>query len=746
MILLALMQRHRRVTILVVAVVLLLLAHPLASADSDLFQNVGPAPQVVNGLSDQYPLGNYALDTHVKGVSVGLSGADTGDVPAQIAGFLANAVWQFTAWLANAMISLFTFAFSLDLVNGSSATGGAGALQPVSNAIHNIYKDTFGAEWMVVGILLAAFWAMWRALVQRRFTEVAGALALSIAFAVIALAFVARPDLTVGQGSKLSNEMSAAFLSVSKTGEPTSEQQAKKDSSDQLFKLLVYDPWTVLNFGGLEHCTTSGPDGDSGPPSAPVRPLSRNPGQDATLSRQLAGGTQVKAAGKTCINNQRKYAAHFLRWSPGDKKRSGDDQGAYKALSDGDANKLPTADPGKKSANFGPADKPASDAMESGGQFNRLVMAIVIFLGELGALILLGALSVGVILAQVVVLLLLAFAPVMLVLGILPGRGHQAFIGWLSKMVAFLLRKAIYSLLLAVLLALGSALTTASANLGWFMAFGLQGVFFWAIFLYRKELVGQFNGVIAGAGGQGGDGLRRLQSTYYSARMLKSPARAVGAAPIAAAAGVGAVAAAPLALLARKRAKEKGADRAAGDRQDLADRTGEAVAAKLKPPDDGSSPDTSSPTDPAPTPELPLLRRYPARPRGGPGDHPPANGGGRNGPPDGPGSRGGARPPLPNVGSHQVQTGNGQRSPDSHAPGSPTAPPPPAQPRDPSPGQGAGSGSGSSSTSRRSEPPPSLNESLKEDVERLRQRREATDRSRQNNPPPRRPPDDKGHS
>ena len=48
--------------------------------------------------------------------------------------------------------------------------------------------------------------------------------------------------------------------------------------------------------------------------------------------------------------------------------------------------------------------------MEEGGQYQRLLLALVLFVGELGAFLLLGSLSVGVILAQVLLLLLLAFA------------------------------------------------------------------------------------------------------------------------------------------------------------------------------------------------------------------------------------------------------------------------------------------------------------------------------------------------
>ena len=60
-------------------------------------------------------------------------GIDASGIPAMIAYFLANLLWQITAFVANALIALFGLAFSLDLLNRSPSTGGAGALAPVSD-------------------------------------------------------------------------------------------------------------------------------------------------------------------------------------------------------------------------------------------------------------------------------------------------------------------------------------------------------------------------------------------------------------------------------------------------------------------------------------------------------------------------------------------------------------------------------------------------------------------------------------
>jgi hypothetical protein len=446
-----------------------------------------------------------------------------------IAGALASMIWEATAFFANIVISLFTFAFSLDLLRGSKATGGAGALAPVSSAIHSIYAEVFGAPWLVVALAVVSMWAMWRALVQRRYIETAGALAMSLIYLIVALAFVTQPARTVGSASQWTNQMSAAFLSISSDGSLGSADQAKRDGADQLFKLLVYEPWAVLQFGGTEHCVLRGTgSSDDDPESVSVRPLS------AGLARQLDSGTEIQAGKRTCINNVAKYAPHFLPYSSGSDERDAE----YDALNDGDAGKLPDSDPGKVRGDYriGIADKPATDAMEQGGQFQRLGVAVAVAAGELGAFILIGALSLGVILAQVLLLLMLAFSPVALVFAAVPGRGHEFFTNWLVKVAGLLIRKAVYSLILAVVLTVNAAIGSATAQLGWLLSWGLQSLFFWTLIFQRHRLAGSITAATVGRGAQEPENIGRGLAYLYSAR---AGGRAAGRGGRAARRGVG---------------------------------------------------------------------------------------------------------------------------------------------------------------------------------------------------------------
>lgn len=518
------LRRPRRRTVLWTlgaTALFMLLAGPSAAVANDVYSNIGPAPQIpAGGLLERYPFANYQLDQYFPAISVGLtSGVDVSGVAPLIAYFIAQVVWMVTAFLAYAVITVFAFAFSLDLLNGNG-TPGSGALTPVSAAIHNLYASTFGAPWLVAMVVLVGCWAMWKALVQRRYAETAGALAVSLLYFVLAIGIVTQPERTIGPASKLTNQLSTSLLSLTNHGSINSESKAKLAASNQLFQLLVLDPWTVLEFGGLEHCTASTTEGKSR--SVAVRPLSASPAEDSRLAARLESASEVRAQGKTCVNDRNKYAPHFLQFPYQSHRRNSE----HDALEKGQDSTLPASDPGKSDGTYplGEQDKPAAEAMGKGGQYQRLLLAVVIFLGELGAFLLLGALAFSVILAQILLLTALAFAPAALLIGIFPGRGHEFFRAWLSKLAGYLARKAIYSLILAVVLAVSQALADATSNLGWLLAFVLQAAFLWTVFLQRNRLTADFLAATVGPKA-GQDPANRLQTLYYTTRLARMATR-----------------------------------------------------------------------------------------------------------------------------------------------------------------------------------------------------------------------------
>jgi hypothetical protein len=508
----------------------LLLAWPPAGAEyrgTDVLGNIAPASLLGgDALADRYPLSAYSLDYHT---DVGITDLD--GVPATIAHWASAQLWSLTSFLMKTVIDLLTWAFSLDLLGGSGG-GGQGALAPVSDAISSLYENVIGQAWMVAAVLLAGIWGVWKALVQRRYTETAGSLAVSVLFVVLALFFVYQPERTIGQASEWTNTLSLAFLSGANRGTVDDPDQAKRQVADQLFEAQIYRPWVVLNFGGLQHCVDTGRlDGDGFPkpvgPHDPTRDVCRDHVQ---RGRDGFGG----------------YAPRFLRYAPASDERDAE----YRALKNGkppgakaptisdcprgDCSGADTRDQAELDGQFAgykvdKADAPAVDIQQAGGAFQRLTLALVVFAGTLGAVALLGMLSLAVILAQVVALVLLGFAPVALIIGIFPRGGHEFFRNWLIKLATAVFIKALYSLVIAVVIAVSAALASATDSLGFLFAFALQGIFFWAIFLYRKQITARL--VAATTGNSGEDRHPRMTIAQRGADVAMRPFGALLAVP-----------------------------------------------------------------------------------------------------------------------------------------------------------------------------------------------------------------------
>jgi hypothetical protein len=112
-----------------------------------------------------------------------------------------------------------------------------------------------------------------------------------------------------------------------------------------------------------------------------------------------------------------------------------------------------------------------------------------------------------------------------LVIGIFPGAGHAFFRGWLTKLATAIFIKALYSLVIAVVVAVSAALAASTAELGFLLAFGLQPVFYWAIFLYREQISARL--VAATTGAAGNERLPRMTVVQRGAEIAARPVSAM---------------------------------------------------------------------------------------------------------------------------------------------------------------------------------------------------------------------------
>ena len=269
---------------------------------------------------------------------------------------------------------------------------------------------------MVAAILIAGIWGIWKALVQRRYTETAGALAISVVFVLIALFFVYQPERTIGAGQPRGPTRSRWRSSPAPTAaRSTIPSRPSARSPTTCSRRWSYRPWVVLEFGGLTHCVdTDHLDADGFPrpvsPHDPTRDVCRDhlkPARTAT-----AATPRASCASRPARTNARPNTTRCARASA--PHRSVQFAGYRRRQGRRARGRHPT----------GRRRLPAPD-----------VLGRSCFLGALGAVALLGFLSLAVILAQVVALVLLGFAPVALVIGDLPRRRprRSSAAGWPSS-------------------------------------------------------------------------------------------------------------------------------------------------------------------------------------------------------------------------------------------------------------------------------------------------------------------------
>ena len=316
---------------------------------SDLLGNVAPESQVQGGLADSYPLSAYALDYHV---DVGVTEPE--GIPPMIAQWAAAQLWSATSLLVKCTIDLFTWAFSLDLLNGSD-----GALAPIGDAITDLYENVIGEAWMVAAILVAGIWGIWKALVQRRYTETAGALARlgGVRADRAVLRLPARTHRRAGRAVD-QHALAARSSSGANRGSLDDPEQAKRQVSDHLFETLLVQPWVVLQFGGLAHCVDTDQLDDDGFPR-PVGP--HDPARDVCRDHLTARPRRP-----------RRLRAALPAPAPGLRGTQGRVRRAPRGRD-------PVPDPTAGSSagyKVDKADAPAVDAQQAGGAYQRLTFSV----------------------------------------------------------------------------------------------------------------------------------------------------------------------------------------------------------------------------------------------------------------------------------------------------------------------------------------------------------------------------------
>jgi hypothetical protein len=429
---------------------------------------------------------------------------------------LASYLWLGLLYVLKGVLLLLEWAFSLDLLGDS--------LPQLRRALMRVHRDVLGEPWFVAAISVAGLWGIWRGLVQRRTIETFSGLVATVLLMVAGLVLISNPVQTVGYATNLVNQLALGLLAGASSGTFGSSEAALGDSLTRVFDQTVLDPWCSLEFGDIAFCRGRLP---------------------ADIPDELAGEAR----------DSRSVADLWLRFPAG-----GDDR---KELYD------------HWNKDDGPL-QPKVRMQKEGPTPTRLGLLLLIAIGLAGCMLLLGWLGLRLVVNAILALVLLLFAPAMLLAPAFGEAGRSTFIGWAKRLFAAIVSKAVYALLLALVL-LSARILSSLDDLGWFATWLMQIVFWWGIFLKRETIVGWLS--VGGAAEQSG-GFPGVASLYYKARMAGWGLRT---ARDAAGGTAGALTAPASALMGRHRdgadAEREAVTQAAGD--ELHQGAGSALGTEL---------------------------------------------------------------------------------------------------------------------------------------------------------------------
>jgi hypothetical protein len=424
-------------------------------------------------LERPYPLEHYRFDWHIK---TGIT-KFTGNLLSAIQWF-AQLLWTDLLYLLQGVLLVFQWAFSLDLL-GSAMSGLRSALQRLST-------NTLGRPWLDAAIALLGLWGIWRGLVQRKTIETVAGLAIAVVMMAGALFVIHDPVGTVGQLSRGANETSLAFLSGVADGTVNHPDRTIAGSSDQIFQTLVLRPWCALNFADVDWC------------------LSHAPGDTLTHADRFLRydvGTKPRDAEYAVLNDPN--AKPWQRSALGCDACAKDDQ----QLKDQLADYHPTL-----------ADAARVKIQQQNATTMRVGLLVLIVIAQLGYMALLGWLSFKVLVQGIMTLVLLLGTPAMLFAPAFGDSGRSLFRKWAMRLFAALVSKAIYALLLAIVLAIGAVLAQLDGTLPWFVTWIVQIVFAWGIIIKRGELLGWLSF------GAEDERTKSAGALYYKAQGIKAVA------------------------------------------------------------------------------------------------------------------------------------------------------------------------------------------------------------------------------
>lgn len=441
-------------------------------------------------LSERYPSSHYAWDSVIDNGSVfkpGKAVQGAGESAMQAG---ANAVFGVNRWVIGANASLTQEAFTMDVTNNATESSARAFTK-----LHNGLFHKFAAALIVY----AGLWFLWRASLGQM---TRGFVGVGLAFCCMIGAFylVARPAQTIDAANDTSTALATSVLGVigkadeSATGrgryfedDPAKRQIAK--INDRIWKVFVYDPWVMGEFGFKE-----------------------------------AGNKDAQGRAITKVDRQmRRDTKRVLTTPPGMRLEEPSD--IEKRLGALDLKKMKRPDVDEGDAIY--------PGLEGKKNVSRFIGAAVNLLCAVAFTLVQGVMAVTILLSQFVFLFLVVIGPFVLLAGLIPEVGFVIVKNWLGAIFGTLILKTIYALALGVMATMFSLLQGMSSNVaGQGGMLVLSTVLFVVIFHQRKRLfnlTGRTSEAIAGAMGVAGQTGKAMGQAKDSTRdAARTTTRATG--------------------------------------------------------------------------------------------------------------------------------------------------------------------------------------------------------------------------
>jgi hypothetical protein len=425
------------------------------------------------------PTSNYAFDVNDGGG--GVLGPDARSLFQQ---YLLAPIWMGLVWIVHALLALLEWAYTIDLIDGSSSNS-------LARGLHET-QAVFTQPWLVLALAVASVLAAYHGLVRRRVAQTFGQALVMVTMIVGGLWVIADPTGTVGEVGGLANQASLGALSAFAQGNPGAGARTLSDGMREVFAVGIGDPWCFLEFGDVQWCRD---------PARLEERLRANALRLAAAEQALVGCKFNSGPFTLCAApgsaQARAYSrsAELLR----DARSNGE---LFLALpANGNARNSITPASGLLAMLCGGSEigrcrgptAPQAEFRGAGGADQRAAGLLLIVAGGAGMVALLGFLALHLLAAALVSLFYLLLAPAAVLVPALGDGGRAVFRNWATRLLGAVVSKLMYSLFLGAMLAM-TRILLALQGLGWWLQWMLVGVAWWGAFLHRHNALGVLEG------------------------------------------------------------------------------------------------------------------------------------------------------------------------------------------------------------------------------------------------------------